>query len=107
MAPLKKDQRQGATSTLFCAATTGEVGEVSLSPHDAGAGERASAERRARRAVGQGEGWGGQCEQGVSVEGIGRGVRLIGEGGVAGRLSVLEHQWSEAKGRLRDNIANQ
>lgn len=38
MAPLKKDQRQGATSTLFCAATTGEVGEVSLSPHDAGAG---------------------------------------------------------------------
>lgn len=40
MAPLENDQRQGATGTLFCATTTGEVEGVSLSPRDAGAGEQ-------------------------------------------------------------------
>jgi NAD(P)-dependent dehydrogenase (short-subunit alcohol dehydrogenase family) len=47
MAPLKKDKWQRATGTLFCATTIEKSRGVSLSPCDAGAGERASTERRA------------------------------------------------------------
>jgi len=51
MAPLKKNQWQRATSMLFCATTIEKLRGVSLSPCDAGAGERASAERGAEEAV--------------------------------------------------------
>lgn len=48
--------------------------------------------------VGQGEGWGGQCGQGVSIEGLLRRLtRMIGEGGVCWlafdlRESMVEDQ---------------
>jgi hypothetical protein len=32
---------------------------------------------------------------------------MISEGGGVGWLSVLNHQWLEAKGQLRDNTASQ
>jgi hypothetical protein len=55
----------------------GEARGVSLFPCDARAGERASVERgtggavdEVNEGVGQGEGWEGQCGQGVSVEGL-------------------------------------
>jgi len=77
MAPLIKDQWQRATSTLFCATTMEKSGEYLYPPTTPEAGSELARNEelgeqlmRLTRGVGQGEGWGGQCGQRVSVEGL-------------------------------------
>jgi hypothetical protein len=94
MAPLKKNQWQRATSTLFCATTIAKSGEYLCLPATPEPGSELARNEelgeqlmRLTRGVDQGEGWGGQCGQKVSVEEL------------LGRLDVGEVDMNDWRGR--------